>query len=146
MSNKQELNKIFSDILGVNIDLNEDNTGYDKQLFIKIIENWTSAYDLSNELATKYGIAFDGIENLLFDSLENTMVLMHGKNKAEIIHWFVYEGKDENGKPYTLTDNKTETKYVLNNAEELFEFLKEIDDIEDLSIEDGDEYEDDNEE
>jgi hypothetical protein len=145
MSNKQELNKIFSEILGVDIVLNEDNTGYDKQLFIKIIENWTSAYDLSNELATKYGIVFDTIENLLLDSLENTMVLMYGKNKAEIIHWFIYDSKDKNGKPYTLTDSKTETKYTLNNAGELFDFLKSVDDIENLSIED-DEDEDDNDE
>jgi hypothetical protein len=143
MSNKQELNKIFSEILGVNILLNEDNTGYDKQLFIKIIEDWTSAYDLLNELATKYGVVFGTIENLLFDSLENTMVLIYGKNKAEIIHWFIYDSKDENGKPYILTDVKTETKYTLNNAEELFEFLKSIDDIENLNI---DEDEDDNDE
>lgn len=142
MNNKQELNKIFSEILGVNISLDEDNTGYDKQLFVKTVENWTAAYNLSDELITKYGVSSEMIENLLFESLENTMVLLYGKNKAEIIYWFVYEGRDENGKPYALTNNKTKTKHILNTAGELFEFLKEIDDIKDLILEEGDEDED----
>lgn len=145
-NNRQELNQIFSEILGINIILNEeDTTGYDKQLFIKIINNWIEAFELSNEMAMKYGVSFDKIENLLFNSLETTLLLMYGKDKSEVILWYIYEGRDEKGKPYTITNPKTKQSYTLNNAGDLFELLNEIDGLEQLDIEDGEEDDEDDE-
>lgn len=124
MSNKQELNQIFSDILGVNIILKEDTTGYDEQVFIKVIENWENAWFVKGELMDKYGILFEGHDNLLFEALDNLVTLTYGKAKSEIIQWYIYEGKDEKGEPYTLTDPNTKKSYTLKNAKDLFEFLK----------------------
>jgi hypothetical protein len=143
MNNKQELNQIFSEMLGINIILSEDTTGYDKQLFIKMIDNWMEAFDLSNEMAMKYGVSFDKIENLLFGSLESSISLMYGEGKSELILWYIYEGRDENNKPYTITNPETKQSYTLNNAGVLFELLNEIEGLEHLDIEGEDDNEDD---
>lgn len=140
MSNKQELNQIFSDILGVNIILNENPDGYDKSIFVDIIEKWEKAWLIKNELIDKYGILFEGFDNLLFDALENMTSLLYGKNKSEVIQWYIYEGKDEDGEPYTLTNPETGKSYTLKNANDLYEFIQfefNIDNLPDVDDEEN---------
>jgi hypothetical protein len=137
MSSNQELNKIFSNILGIEVNL-QNNEGFDEQMFIKIIDNWEKAWVVKNELIDKYGVLFEGYDNLLFEALECQTSLLYGKNKAEVIQWYIYEGKDEKGEPYSLVDPQTKKSYKLKNAKDLFEFLKIIDTFQSLSFEDID--------
>ena len=147
MNNKQELNQIFSDILGVTIILNEDKSGYDEKAFIRVIENWERAWFVKNDLIDKYGILFEGVDNLLFPALEEMVTLMYGEKKSEIIQWYIYENKDEKGKPTTLTDPNTKKSYTLNKPKDLYDFIQLEFDIDNLpSIEDSDENEEDDEE
>lgn len=143
MNNKQELNQIFSDILGVNIILKEDTAGYDEQKFIKVIENWELAWKVKGQLMEQFGILFEGHDNLLFEALDDLVTLMYGKVKSEIIQWYIYEGKDEKGEPYKLTDPNSKKTYTLKNAKDLFEFLKLDFDIDNLPELEDEEDEDD---
>lgn len=146
MNNQQELNKIFSEILGINIVLNEDTTGYDKRAFVKIIENWEKAWSLKGELIEKFGILFDGYDGLLFEALEDMVVLMYGNEKAEVIQWYIYEGKDEEGKPYTLSDPNSKKSFTLKNASDLYDFIQLEFDIDNLpSLEANEEDDEDDE-
>lgn len=146
MNNKQELNQIFSDILGINIILNEEKSGYDEKAFIKIIENWERAWFVKNELIDKYGILFEGVDNLLFPALEDMITLMYGEKKSEMIQWYIYENKDENGKPTTLIDPNTKKSYTLNKPKDLYDFIQLEFDIDNLPSIEEDEDEDDDEE
>ena len=143
MNNKQELNQIFSDMLGITIILDEEKSGYDEKAFIKVIENWERAWFVKNELIDKYGILWEGIDNLLFSALEEMIVLMYGEKKSEMIQWYIYENKDENNKPTTLVDPNTKKSYTLSTPKDLYDFIQLEFDIDNLpSIEDEDDDDD----
>jgi len=142
MSSKQELNKIFSNILGVEVNL-QNNEGFDEHMFIKIIERWEQAWKMNNDLINKYGIILESYDSLLYDALDDFITLVYGREKAEVVQWYIYEGKDEKGEPYALTDPQTQKSYKLKNAKDLYEFLKIVDNLKSLNI--GDEDEDDDE-
>jgi hypothetical protein len=144
MGNKQELNKIFSNILGVEVSL-QSNEGFDEQMFISIINNWEKAWIMKNELIDKYGILFEGYDTLLFEALEYQTSLLFGKSKAEVIEWYIYEGKDEKGESYSLIDPQTKKSYKLKNAKDLYEFLKIVDNFQSLNFENEDDDNNDDE-
>jgi hypothetical protein len=116
-------------MLGINISLDID-ARIDEELFIKIIDNWEQTRIMQDELVLKYGVAFDKIDELMNNALVNSMVLLYGKNKADVIEWYIYESKDENGKPYALVDPKTKKEYIMYSPKNLYEFLKILDDLE----------------
>lgn len=144
MTNKENLNGLFTSILGVKIDLVGDEPELNEQMFIEIIEKWEKAWAVQNILLTQYGVLLEGYDGLLYDALDNLSIMMFGKGKADIIHWYVYESKKEDGSTYTLIDPRDSKEYILKTPKDLFHFLKTID-IFEFEIDNGEEDEEDEE-
>lgn len=144
MTNKENLNSLFTSILGVKIDLVGDEPELNEQMFIEIIEKWEKAWAVQNILLTQYGVLLEGYDGLLYDALDNLSIMMFGKGKADIIHWYVYESKKEDGSTYTLIDPRDSKEYILKTPKDLFYFLKTID-IFEFEIDNGEEDEEDEE-
>lgn len=141
MDNKQNLNKIFSNILGVEVNL-QNNEGFDEHMFIKVIERWEQAWKINNDLINNYGVILESYDSLLYNALDDFSTLLYGPEKSNFIRWYIYEGKDENGKPYSITDPQTKKSYTLKNAKDLYNFLKSVDVSQSFDIDDEDEDED----
>jgi hypothetical protein len=145
MTNKENLNNLFTSILGVKIDLVGDEPELNEQMFIEIIEKWEKAWAVQNILLTQYGVLLEGYDGLLYDALDNLSIMMFGKGKADIIHWYIYESKKEDGSTYTLIDPRDSKEYILKTPKDLFQFLKTID-IFEFEIDDGEEEDEEDEE
>ena len=145
MTNKENLNNLFTSILGVKIDLVGDEPELNEQMFIEIIEKWEKAWAVKNILLTQYGVLLEGYDGLLYDALDNLSIMMFGKGKADIIHWYIYESKKEDGSTYTLIDPRDSKEYILKTPKDLFQFLKTID-IFEFEIDDGEEEDEEDEE
>jgi hypothetical protein len=145
MTNKENLNNLFTSILGVKIDLVGDEPELNEQMFIEIIEKWEKAWAVQNILLTQYGVLLEGYDGLLYDALDNLSIMMFGKGKADIIHWYIYESKKEDGSTYTLIDPRDSKEYILKTPKDLFQFLKTID-IFEFEIDDGEEEDEEGEE
>jgi hypothetical protein len=145
MTNKENLNNLFTSILGVKIDLVGDEPELNEQMFIEIIEKWEKAWAVQNILLTQYGVLLEGYDGLLYDALDNLSIMMFGKGKADIIHWYIYESKKEYGSTYTLIDPRDSKEYILKTPKDLFQFLKTID-IFEFEIDDGEEEDEEGEE
>ena len=70
-------------------------------------------------------------EESFYVMIENLLYLKYGENKTDIILWWVYDRFDEEGevKPIKLLSKEDNTKkeIVIQTAEQLYEFLKQID-------------------
>ena len=68
MTNKDNLNNLFTSILGVKINLIGDEPEINEQMFINIIEKWEKAWKVQNNLLLHFGLLFEGYDGLLYDA------------------------------------------------------------------------------
>jgi hypothetical protein len=70
-------------------------------------------------------------EESFYVMIENLLYLKYGENKTDIILWWVYDRFDEEGevKPIKILSKEDNEKkeIVIQTAEQLYEFLKQID-------------------
>ena len=70
-------------------------------------------------------------EESFYLMIENLLYLKYGDNKTDIILWWVYDRFDEEGeiKPIKILSKEDNAKkeIVIQTAEQLYEFLKQID-------------------
>ena len=70
-------------------------------------------------------------EESFYVMIENLLYLKYGENKTDIILWWVYDRFDEEGevKPIKILSNEDggEKEIMIQTAEQLYEFLKQID-------------------
>jgi|688.fasta_scaffold116905_4 hypothetical protein len=142
MNNKEELNKLFSNILGTKIELTGEDKTINETVFESMIKQWETAWSIQNELLSKFGVFFEGYDSHLYNALNDAAELIYGKAKAEIIQWYIYDSKKEDGTRYVLTDPETLKEYTLNTPKDLYLFLKNIDSTS-FEINDGEEVDDD---
>jgi hypothetical protein len=145
MTNKDNLNNLFTSILGVKINLIGDEPEINEQMFINIIEKWEKAWKVQNNLLLHFGLLFEGYDGLLYDALDNMAVMMFGKEKADIIHWYIYESKREDGSTYKLIDPRDSKEYLIKTPKDLYHFLKTIDTFK-FEIDNGEDEEDEEDE
>jgi hypothetical protein len=70
-------------------------------------------------------------EESFYVMIENLLYLKYGENKTDIILWWVYDRFDEEGeiKPIKILSKEDNEKkeIMIQTAEQLYEFLKQID-------------------
>jgi hypothetical protein len=126
MVNKQQVNKLFNDILGVNVKVIGDESTLDEKTFCYIIDKWENAWKTKTKLLIENGLAFDGYDGMLYDTIDALIVIHFGKEKADIIHWYVYESKDENDVAYAIVNKKTQEEFILKTSKDLYKFLSTV--------------------
>jgi hypothetical protein len=66
--------------------------------------------------------------------IENLLFIKYGEWKTDIVLWWVYNRYDEEGNVVAIKlndhDNETEENVIVETTEQLWEFLKRIDNIE----------------
>lgn len=126
MNNKEELSNLFGNILGVKVNLIGEDTSFDEQTFITAITNWEQAWKVQNQLLLNCGILLEGYDGLLYTALDNLAQLTFGKEKADIIGWYIYQSKRDDGSTYKIIDPRDKKEYILATPKDLYDFLKTV--------------------
>lgn len=103
----------------------------EKDIFIESMEMLEEAWIRSNESYEKYKINLLEYEEQFYQVIEGFILLKYGVWKTEIILWYIFARVDADGNITPLTykvKDKEEEEVILNNPNELWDFLKKIED------------------
>lgn len=103
----------------------------EKELFIESMDMFTEVWNRSNETYEKYKINLLEYEEQFYQIIEGFILLKYGLWKAEIMLWYIFARVDEDNKVVPLTykvKDQEEEEVYLNNSNDLWEFLKKIED------------------
>lgn len=101
-----------------------------KELFMSIVDVLEYKFHSSTALFTEFNIDIFRYEEDYYKIIENLLLLHFGVWKTELILWYVYEGKDENGAPNTIdielpTGETQSVKFSTSNS--LWNFILKLD-------------------
>lgn len=101
-----------------------------KELFMNIVDVLEYKFHSSTALFTEFNIDIFRYEEDYYKIIENLLLLHFGVWKTELILWYVYEGKDENGAPNTIdielpTGEIQSVKFPTSNS--LWSFILKLD-------------------
>lgn len=101
----------------------------EKDLFIETLDFLEKNWAKSNQVYDLFGINLLEYEESYFKAIENLILLKYGMWKAEIILWYVFGRKDNEGKIYPLSihneDESTE-EVIIDTPEDLWNILEKI--------------------
>jgi hypothetical protein len=101
----------------------------EKDLFIETLDFLEKNWAKSNQVYDLFGINLLEYEESYFKAIENLIVLKYGMWKAEIILWYVFGRKDNEGKIYPLSINNEDgsnEEVIIDTPEELWDILEKI--------------------
>jgi hypothetical protein len=114
----------------VNIKSKKKKTISEKETLIDIIILLEECF-VRSSLLEQNNLNIMNYEESFYIMVENLLYLKYGENKTDIILWWVYDRFDEEGeiKSIKLLSNEDggEKEIVIQTAEQLYEFLKQID-------------------
>jgi hypothetical protein len=102
----------------------------EKELFVDIVTNLEQSFNNSASIFTVFKIDLFKYEEGYYRAIEDLLLLNFGVWKTELILWYVYEGKNEFGKPNSLEIElpNGETKAMkFPTAISLWNFMAKID-------------------
>ena len=109
----------------------KQETFTEKEIFIESMEMLEEVWVRSNESYEKYKINLLEYEEQFYQVIEGFILLKYGVWKTEIILWYIFARVDADGNitplAYKIKDQEEE-EIVLNNPNDLWEFLKKIED------------------
>ncbi len=101
----------------------------EEEVFSETIDMLYACWDNSNKLYENFKVNTLEYEESFYRFIENLILLKYGLWKTEIILWYVFSRVDMEGKIYPLlvqNDDDTEEEVYVNNASELWEFIKKL--------------------
>lgn len=107
----------------------KQETFTEKDLFLESVSMLEGVWNRSNEAYEKYKINLLEYEEDFYQIIEGFILLKYGVWKTEIILWYIFARKDEEGTIYPLTfkiKDKDEEEVILNNSSDLWDFLKRV--------------------
>jgi hypothetical protein len=114
----------------VNIKSKKKKTISEKETLIDIIILLEECF-VRSSLLEQNNLNIMNYEESFYVMIENLLYLKYGENKTDIILWWVYDRFDEEGeiKPIKILSKEDNAKkeIVIQTAEQLYEFLKQID-------------------
>jgi len=104
----------------------------EEELFIEAISLFEEIWANSIKTYELCGINLLEYESTYHRIIENTFLIKYGTWKTEIIFWYIFGRVNENNEIYPLLVQyvDTEREIYLQNAKELWDFFKEIDEQE----------------
>lgn len=135
MNYREDINKLFDNILGVKVIL-VDNSGsplgqMDEKVFIHMITKWKQAWEMQDKLISEFGLLLEGYDGLLYEALETSILLSFSQKQAETILWYVYNDNEPDSKRILL-DPKTLKEYKLETPKDLYDLIQHIESIDTL--------------
>ncbi len=117
----------------VNIKSKKKKELSEKEVFIEIISLLDECFERSADLE-QHNLNITSYEEPFYIMIENLLFIKYGEWKTDIILWWVYNRYNEEGNVVAIKlndhDNETEEDVVVETTEQLWEFLKRIDNIE----------------
>jgi len=117
----------------VNIKSKKKKELSEKEVFIEIISLLDECFERSADLE-QHNLNITSYEEPFYIMIENLLFIKYGEWKTDIILWWVYNRYDEEGNVVAIKlndhDNETEEDVIVETTEQLWEFLKRIDNIE----------------
>ena len=105
----------------------------EKEIFIDIVSLLDECFSRSASLE-QHNLNIATYDEPFYIMIENLMFLKYGEWKTDIILWWVYNRYNEEGEimPIKLNDHveNVEEEVMIGNADQLWEFLKRIDKLE----------------
>jgi hypothetical protein len=117
----------------VNIKSKKKKELSEKEIFIDIISLLDECFERSSTLE-EHTLNITSYEEPFYIMIENLLFIKYGEWKTDIVLWWVYNRYDEEGNVVAIKlndhDNETEENVIVETTEQLWEFLKRIDNIE----------------
>ena len=117
----------------VNIKSKKKKELSEKEIFTDIISLLDDCFSRSASLE-QHNLNITSYEEPFYIIIENLMYMKYGEWKTDIILWWVYDRYNEEGEvmPIKLNDHveNKEEDVLVETAEQLWEFLKRIDKLE----------------
>jgi hypothetical protein len=153
MEPKDDIQKLFQQILGVKLKIEENPIDNDKEVFCRILDAWILSWEKQQYLYEMYQLDLQGYDNVLYEIIDSFIFLYFKNPKVcDLISWYVYERKNtfgdetEYAKLYNIEDNSKEID--INTSEKFWSLLQDIsagklniEDLEIIGIEEDDEDE-----
>ncbi len=106
----------------------------EKEIFIDVINVFDECNNRTEELEEKYAFGISNYDEAFYLMVENLLYIHYGEWKTDIILWWVYNrfGPEGEVMAIELNDHDTNSKesVVVETAEQLWNFLKRIDKLE----------------
>jgi hypothetical protein len=117
----------------VNIKSKKKKELSEKEIFIDIISLLDECFERSSTLE-EHTLNITSYEEPFYIMIENLLFIKYGEWKTDIVLWWVYNRYDEEGNVVAIKlndhDNETEENVIVETTEQLWEFLKRVDNIE----------------
>jgi hypothetical protein len=117
----------------VNIKSKKKKELSEKEIFIDIISLLDECFERSSTLE-EHALNITSYEESFYIMIENLLFIKYGEWKTDIVLWWVYNRYDEEGNVVAIKlndhDNETEENVIVETTEQLWEFLKRVDNIE----------------
>jgi hypothetical protein len=101
----------------------------EKDLFIELVGSMDHCWERSNNLYEIFGLNVLEYEEDYYKIIESLLLIKYGYCKTEIILWYVFGRKNEEGIIYPLTIQNTgeeDEEVFINTPLELWDFLNKM--------------------
>lgn len=118
-----EIQKMFSQILKSDVNI-VDSFNLDKENSIgAFLEQLNISFLIEDEIYGNAGIDISRITDPLWLVIENSFILLYGKEITNLIIWYIFHRTTEDGKirPFIDSDDK---EFIFNNENEFIEYIK----------------------
>lgn len=105
----------------------------EKEIFVDIVSLLDDCFERSSSLE-QHNLNITSYEEPFYIMIENLLFIKYGEWKTDIILWWVYNRFNEEGEvmPIKVNDHieNKEEEVMIENSDQLWEFLKRIDKLE----------------
>lgn len=105
----------------------------EKEIFVEIVSLLDDCFERSSSLE-QHNLNITSYEEPFYIMIENLLFIKYGEWKTDIILWWVYNRFNEEGEvmPIKVNDHieNKEEEVMIENSDQLWEFLKRIDKLE----------------
>ena len=122
---KDDLKKLFEDILGSNIILKDTlaNQDQEENVFCLIVNKLDTAHKDDEALFELSGIDLTKSKNELWVVIEALLKMAYGNDAFDMIMWYILDRFNPDGKVVPFEDEKGK-QFSLLTAKDLFSFVK----------------------
>lgn len=128
MSEKNnKLKDIFETILGTKINLEplKETKGSDKENFMAFIEAFEYTIAAEDDIYEMFNIDITSITTPHYMLIESLLLQLYPNQIAELILWYIYDRKDEEGNINAIEDENGNL-YILKNSKDLWNFIQKF--------------------
>jgi|TARA_Y100000385_G_C12719496_1_gene478014 hypothetical protein len=121
-SSKEDIQKLFSLILGSKVNTTSKTLEIDKKdLFIFCVEQLGDCLKKEEQLE-EIGVNISQITDPLWFVIENLSFAFYGSKTTDLIMWFLYERTDIDGKVQYYVDD-SDKRFLFNTPEDLWGYV-----------------------